>query len=72
MVAPPLYLHKPLGRGSLRHRSQYKVFLGRAKGVNVTVPESMHKHSNISPATNSETQEREARLHHKGRVDQLP
>ena len=32
-------------------------FLDRAKGVNVTIPESTHKHSNIFPVTDTETWE---------------
>lgn len=42
-----------------------------AKEVNITVPESRHKHPTF-PGTNSETWETEASLHWEVGVDQLP
>lgn len=49
--------------------------MGQAEGVNITVPESTHKHPTF-PAMHSETQETEASFRWRGvgevGVDQLP
>ena len=63
---PTICLRKQLGRDLLRHGSSARSFLDRVTGVNVTVPESMHKYPNIFTATNSETRETEARFYHWG------